>query len=297
MRITFIGLGRMGLPMAINLLHDHPGLLVSSSSGRAYPELSRRGANTSNDPARLACCDLLFLCLPDGASVDELLFGNDGLAAHLQPGCTVVDTSTTDYLHAQGIAERLAAQGIDFVDAPVSGMPSRAADGSLTAMCGGDQAAFERVRPYLQSMATHILHMGPAGSGQLAKLVNQLLFDINCAAIAEILPMAVKLGLDAEKICTVVNHGTGRSHASAHFLPQVLAGRFDSGYPLAHAYKDVLHGARLSAQHGIPLPVLAAATATYQTALLQGHGDSDKGAMVKVYESLLGVQVRSAAKY
>ena len=295
MRITFIGLGRMGSPMAINLLHDHPGLLVSSRSGSAYPELARRGASTSNDPVRLACCDLLFLCLPDGAAVHERLFGSDGLAVHLQPGCTVVDTSTTDYLHAQRIAERLATLGIGFVDAPVSGMPSRAADGSLTAMCGGDLAAFERVRPYLQSMATHILHMGPVGSGQLAKLVNQLLFDINCAAIAEILPMAVKLGLDAEKICHVVNHGTGRSHASLHFLPQILANRFDSGYPLENAYKDLLQGANLSAQNGIPLPVLAAATVTYQTALRLGHGSSDKGAMIKVYEALLDVQVRATA--
>ncbi|MFP3498613.1 NAD-binding protein, partial [Pseudomonas sp. SIMBA_059] len=107
-----------------------------------------------------------------------------------------------------------------------------------------------------------ILHMGPVGSGQLAKLINQLLYNINIAALAEILPMACKLGLDAQQVSRVVNTGTGRSHASEYFLPHILAGSFTSSYPLQDAYKDMRHGAQLSAEMGLPLPVLAAATAT-----------------------------------
>lgn len=294
MPIAFIGLGQMGRPMAINLLHDHPGLLVSSASGRTYPELTGLGAEATEDRRRLAGCDKVFLSLPNAAVIRELLFAADGLAQWMRPGSIVIDTSTVDYQQTLEIESELATRGIHFMDAPVSGMPSRAADGTLTIMCGGNAAVFADVQPYLQSMATTILHMGAAGSGQLTKLINQLLYDINCAALAEVLPMAVKLGLDAEKVSAVVNNGTGRSHASSYFLPHILAGRFDSAYPLAHAYKDLSSAARLSADLGIPLPLLSAATAIYQTALLQGHGSDDKGAMIKVYERLLGVEFRAA---
>lgn len=294
MRIAFIGLGQMGRPMAINLLHDHPDLLISSASGRAYAKLSRLGAQPTDDRRRLADCELIFLSLPNAHVIRELLFAEDGLAQWMQPGSTVVDTSTVDYRQTLEIASELAARGIRFMDAPVSGMPSRAADGTLTIMCGGSDAVFADVRPYLQSMATTIQHMGDAGNGQLTKLINQLLYDINCAALAEVMPMAVKLGLDAEKVSAVVNSGTGCSHASRYFLPHILAGQFDTAYPLEDAYKDLASAARLSADMGIPLPLLSAATAIYQTALLQGHGSNDKGAMIKVYERLLGVEFRAA---
>ena len=135
-------------------------------------------------------------------------------------------------------------------------------DGTLTAMCGGKPETLETVKPYFSCMANSILHMGEAGAGQLAKLINQLLFDINCAALAEILPMAVKLGMDAEKIGKIVNSGTGKSYASEFFIPRILKNNFTDGYPLKGAYKDLVSGATVGAQLGVPMPVLAAATAT-----------------------------------
>ena len=293
MKMAFIGLGQMGKPMAINLLRSHPGLLVNTASGRAYAELEALGARATNDRRALADCDLVFLSLPDDEVVDNLLFGADGIAQWMRPGSTIVDTSTISYSQTLSIETKLAALDIHFLDAPVSGMASRASEGTLTVMCGGREQTFSEVAPYLQTMASNILYMGAAGAGQLAKLINQLLFDINCAAVAEILPMAVKLGLNAEKVAAIVNSGTGRSYASEFFVPHILAGQFGNGYPLKHAYKDLISGAGLSAKMGIPLPVLSAATATYQTAVLQGHGDSDKGAMIKVYERLLGVEFRA----
>ncbi len=143
-------------------------------------------------------------------------------------------------------------------------------------------------------MASTILDMGGPGSGQLAKLVNQLLFDINAAALAEVLPLAVKLGLDPQKTGQIVNGGTGRSYASEFFVPRILAGNFSDGYPMAAAYKDLVSGAEICARHGIPMPVLAAATAVYQSALLAGHGDKDKGGMIRLLEEALGVQFRAS---
>jgi 3-hydroxyisobutyrate dehydrogenase-like beta-hydroxyacid dehydrogenase len=134
--------------------------------------------------------------------------------------------------------------------------------------------------------------MGVVGNGQLAKLINQLLFDINSAAIAEMLPIAAKMGLDCAKVGEIVNSGTGKSYASEFFIPQILDGKFDTGYPLDAAYKDLVSAAELGAKLRIPMPVLAASTASYQMALLKGYGALNKGGIIKVFEDLLGVEFR-----
>ncbi len=292
MNIAFVGLGQMGRPMAINLLKSGAALTVSSATGRRHAELEGKGAKATQDPAVVARAAIVFLCLPGTDAVRETLFGAQGIAPLMGKGQIVVDTSTSDYLETRVFAQRLGERGTGFIDAPVSGMEKRAIEGTLTAMCGGPAEVLETVRPYLSCMANSILHMGDAGSGQLAKLVNQLLFDINCAAIAEVLPMAVKLGIDPEKIGQIINSGTGRSYASEFFIPRILENNFGDGYPLQHAYKDIDAGARVGATHGIPMPVLAAASATYQMALRKGHGHLDKGAMILVFEELLGVRFR-----
>jgi len=184
------------------------------------------------------------------------------------------------------------ARGVAFLDAPISGLPARASSGELTIMCGGEKADFDRALPLFECMGTTIVHMGAVGAGQLTKLMNQLLYNISCAAIAEIMPMAAKLGLDPVQMTKVVNTGTGRSHASEYFLPKILEGDFSGGLAMGTAYKDMKSIALLSAEEQIPLPVLSAADATYQTALQKGYGNFGKGAMIKVYEELLGVEFR-----
>ena len=293
MDIAFVGLGQMGRPMAINLLKSGARVTVSSASGKRHAELKTKGARATTDPAEIARADIVFLSLPGTEEVRETLFGKRGIAPLMKRPQIVVDTSTIDYSATLEIAAALEQRGVGFIDAPVSGMEARAIEGTLTAMCGGKSETLEAVRPYLACVANSILHMGGAGSGQLAKLVNQLLFDINCAALAEVLPMAVKLGIDPEKIGRIVNSGTGKSYASDFFIPRILKNHFSDGYPLKHAYKDLVSGAKLGANMGVPMPVLAAATATYQMALLEGHGGLDKGAMIKVYEKLLGVEFRA----
>jgi 3-hydroxyisobutyrate dehydrogenase-like beta-hydroxyacid dehydrogenase len=293
MHIAFVGLGQMGRPMAINMLKSGAKLTVSSASGKRHAELEEKGAKATKNLADVARADIVFLCLPGTDAVRETLFGVQGIAPLMGEGQIVVDTSTMDYLETRDFAIKLAERGIGFIDAPVSGMEARAIEGTLTAMCGGKAETLEKVRPFLSCVANNILHMGDSGSGQLSKLINQLLFDINCAAIAEVLPMAAKLGIDPEKIGKIINSGTGRSYASEFFIPRILKNNFSDGYPLQHAYKDIDAGAKVSATHNIPMPVLAAASATYQMALLKGHGHLDKGAMIRVFEDLLGVQFRS----
>jgi len=293
MDIAFVGLGQMGYPMAINMLKSGARVTVSSASGKRHAEMEAKGARATTDPAEISRAGIVFLSLPGTDEVWEILFGKRGIAPLMKKGQIVVDTSTIDYSATLEMAAALEEKGIGFLDAPVSGMEARAIEGTLTAMCGGKAETLEAVRPYLACVSNSILHMGDAGCGQLSKLVNQLLFDINCAAIAEILPMAVKLGIDPTKIGKIVNSGTGKSYASEFFIPRILKNHFSDGYPLKHAYKDLVSGATLGASMSVPMPVLAAATATYQMALLKGHGKLDKGAMIKVYEELLGVDFRT----
>jgi 3-hydroxyisobutyrate dehydrogenase-like beta-hydroxyacid dehydrogenase len=293
MKLGFVGLGQMGRPIAHNLLKCGAELIVSNRSDRWFGEFRAKGAIATTDMAELAEADVLFLCLPNTEVVQSFLLGDSGIIGHLRRGQTIVDLSTIGYNTTVEIGRALEAKGAAFLDAPISGMEARAIEGTLTVMCGGQRAVFDRVKPYFDCVGEKILYMGPTGSGQLTKLINQLLFDINAAALGEILPMAAKMGLDPDLVGEVVNSGTGRSYASEFFIPRILSGHFGDGYPMGHAYKDLVSGAELGANLCIPMPVLAAATATYQAALLAGHGEKDKGGMVCVFEELLGVEYRS----
>ena len=292
MKIGFMGLGQMGKPMAINLLKCGEEVIVNDIQTASFPEFEKKGAKTTMNLQDLAQCDIIFLSLPDTKIVKTVLLGEKGLLSSLKKGQIVADLSTINYTTSTDIAKVFEEKGVEFMDAPVSGMEARAIDGTVTIMCGGKKEIFDVLMPYFKCMGNNILHMGGHGCGQLTKAINNILFDINIAAFAEILPMAVKLGLDPEQIGSVINSSSGKSYASEFFIPRILKRNFGDGYPLEHAYKDLVSGAELSAQLCVPLPVMHAATTTYQMALLKGLGSKDKGAMTCVFEDLLGVYFR-----
>jgi 3-hydroxyisobutyrate dehydrogenase-like beta-hydroxyacid dehydrogenase len=291
--IAFAGLGQMGRHMARNLLGPDVELTVCNTSSRGFEDFRAAGAKTTNKTADLAQSDIIFLCLPGDAVVRSVVLGDDGLLPCLGERHVVADCSTVSYALTREVAAALEEKGAAFLDAPVSGMEARAKEGTLSIMVGGDAAALARVEPFLRRMGTTIRHMGAVGNGQLTKLVNQLLYNSNIAALAEVLPLAVKMGLDPVQVGEIINSGTGRSHASEHFIPRMLEGRFSGGYPMRDAYKDFVNASRLAFAEHVPLPVVQAAAATYQTALLKGYGAEDKGAMIKVFEELLGVVYRT----
>lgn len=289
MTFGFIGLGQMGAPMALNLGKEND-VLAYDRRADVLPKGQR--TRQVEDIDELSACECVFLSLPSKAVLEAVLFGDDGLAQKLKEGTIIVDTSTVEYNATVDTAQRLKKMGLRFLDAPVSGMKKRAEDGTLTMMIGGDLDLARELEPAFRTMANKVLFMGEQGAGQLTKLINQLLFDINMAALAEILPVSAKLGLDPTQVAEVVNSGTGRSYASEFFLPNILRGVFDQGYPMKEAYKDLISGAELGGRNCLPMPVLGAATATYQRALVEGHGEKDKGAMILVFEDLLGARFR-----
>jgi 3-hydroxyisobutyrate dehydrogenase-like beta-hydroxyacid dehydrogenase len=292
-KIGFIGLGEMGKWMAINVAKAGFPLTIYDIRSEPVEELVRHGARPGGNPAEVAGqVDYVFLSLPNTQVVEAVIFGEKGLVAGLAPEAVVVDLSTIHYLATLKIEERLRNRGVTFVDAPVSGMESRAKAGTLTVMVGGDSGAVEKIHPVLEVIGNTIIYMGRSGNGQLTKLVNQLFLNISTAAMAEILPMAVKLGLDPEAVCKVVATGTGQTYAFDFFTPFILQNNFKPGYPLIAAYKDMVCAAEISSQEKIPLPLFNAAMQTYQLALAQGLGNENKGAMIKVWEKVLGVEVR-----
>jgi len=291
--IGFIGLGTMGKWMAINLIRAGFSLKFFARRKGVIEEVSHLGGKALSSPRALAQeVDWLIFCLPNTDTVEEILFGREGIAEVLKSGQVIIDCSTIHPLSTRKFAELLQSCGVSFLDAPISGMEARAKAGTLTIMVGGEKTAFEAVRPALEAMGKTIFYVGPSGNGQLMKMVNQLLFDIHCAAIAEILPLAVKMGLDPEQVVAVARTGTGQSFALDHFGPQILEGKFSDGYPMEEAYKDMVHAVEISGRHRLPLPVFFAALGTYQMALHQGLGRENKGAKIKVWEKVLGVEVR-----
>lgn len=291
--IGFIGLGTMGKWMAINIIKAGFPLNFYARRQEVITEMSSHGGKACASGQDLAkSVDWVIFCLPDTSTVGEILFGKEGMAEVLKPGQMVIDCGTIHPLKTREFAQKLKEKGIIFLDAPVSGMEARAKAGTLTIMVGGEEFAFQKVRPLLEAMGNIIIYAGPSGNGQMMKLINQIMFNIHCAAIAELLPLAVKMGLDPEQTITVTRTGTGQCFALENFGPLILKRDFGPGYPLADAYKDMVHVAEISSHNRIPLPVTAAATMTYQMALDQGLGKENKGAMIKVWEKVLGVEVK-----
>lgn len=292
-KIGFVGLGTMGKWMAFNLMKAGFPLKFFARRKEVVEEMTSQGGKALPSLKELAQeSTWVIFCLPDTEAVEAVLFGKDGIVDVLKPGQVVIDCGTIHPLSSRKIAASLQGRGIPFLDAPISGMEARAKAGTLTIMVGGEEAVFQQVRPALEAMGNKIIYAGISGNGQMMKLINQVMFDIHCAAIAELLPMAVKMGLDPEQTCTVARTGTGQCFALDNFAPLILEGNFGPGYPLADAYKDMVHVVEISSAHRIPLPITAAAMVTYQMALDQGLGKENKGAMIKVWEGVLGVQVR-----
>ena len=291
--IGFVGLGRMGYGMARNLLQAGVPLCVYDARREPMDALAEQGATLAADPAELAGpADLLFVCLPSETESEAVLFGERGVAQGSAASLAVVDTTTMNRGAALHLAARAERGGVRYCDCPISGLPVRADNGTLTMMFGGDPTVFADAKPCLDIMGEFVVHCGAVGAGQLMKAVNNVIYDVNIAAVCEVLPLAVKAGLDPETVATVVTTASARSFASEHFLPRILDGRFDGDFSLQGAYKDIVNIEEVAAHFDASLPVVSAMVATYRAALDMGLGELSKSAMVKVYEHRLDQEVR-----
>ena len=295
MKIGMIGLGAMGGGIAANLAKYVSPLFVFDPHAPAISRLEAAGSTACSSPAELAAkCDLVFLCVPFEPEVRAALFGKDGISHGAKSGLTVVDLTTLYRDDALEIAAQAKETGIAYWDCPVSGTPARADDATLTVMFGGTDEAFATAKPYLEHFGEFIVHCGPLGAGQAMKAINNIIYNVNIAALCEVLPLATASGLDPEKVASVVTSGSARSFASERFVARMLDGSFEGDYPMAGAYKDIVNVRQLASEKDAKLPVVDAMVAAYDAAIEAGFGHEPKSAMLKVYEKALGVQFRKA---
>lgn len=292
--VGFVGLGKMGGAMALNLLQkSEPRLYVYDANPVAMKRLIDHGAQACSNPAELASkCDLILLCLPFAPQVSEAVFGENGIASAARPGLTIIDTTTLDRTDAIAFGSSLETDGIDYWDCPVSGAPFRAENGTLTVMFGGTVEAFTRVKPYLDTFGQDVVHTGPLGCGQAMKAINNIVYNVNIAAISEALPLAMAVGLDPDVTAQVLTTASGRSFASEYFIPRMIERKFDFDFTLKDAYKDVVNVQKMGIETQASLPVINAMISSYQAAISAGYGDEPKSAMLKVSEKVLGVEFK-----
>lgn len=291
-RVGFIGLGKMGAPMARRCLAAGLPLTVYNRSRPAVDALAAEGATPADDPAAVAAAaDVVVTSLPDVPAVEAVYLGERGLVGAARSGQVFVDTSTVGPDTSRRLAEALAARGAAFLDAPVSGGVAGAMAGTLTIMVGGDAAAFERAGAVLAAMGQRIHHVGPTGVGATVKLANQLLVAINLAGVAEALVLATKAGADPAVVLEVVGTSFGGSRMLDRAVPLFLGRSFAGGTPVDLIRKDLGLIADLANELGVPLAEGATARRVFDAASSAGLGPQDMAAVVLPLEERTGTRV------
>ena len=292
-KVGFVGLGAMGEPMARSL--RRAGFAVTGCVHRrreAIERLAAAGVTEAPDPAALCdVSDILILCVPDAPQVEEVLFGERGIAAGAKAGQVVVDMSTISPVASRAFAERLQSIGVRFVDAPVSGGPVRAAEGALTIMVGAAADDFTAVEPVLKAMGTPH-HLGGVGMGETVKLVNQIIIANTMIANVEALVFAQRAGADLDAVCKVLATATASNYVLERWLPKTwLAGSFEGGFALDLLRKDVAAALQAARETSYPMPATALAYQLYTARSAQGDGALDYSAIAKSYERNVGDEV------
>ncbi len=289
-RVGFVGLGTMGLAMAANLARaGFPLTVFNRTPGRAGP-LVDLGAVEARSPGQVgAASGVVVTCVPDSPQVDEVLFGPEGLAAGLAEGSLVIDCSTISPTRTREFGARLASQGVAMVDAPVSGGPEGAKAGTLTIMVGGEAAAVERARPVLGAMGRTVTHLGPLGSGQVAKAVNQVILCGTYLGVAEGMVLAMKAGLDPEAVVGALSGGAAGSWVLQNRSKPMIEDRYPLGFRIALHRKDLAIALELSRNVGAVLPVAALAATLEDGLIATGHGDDDNSALARAVRQLSGM--------
>jgi 3-hydroxyisobutyrate dehydrogenase-like beta-hydroxyacid dehydrogenase len=293
MKIGFIGLGAMGLPMASRLLARNHEVTVLDLDPVLTAKLAIQGAAVGRSPSDVADrAEIVFACLPSLAAVREVALGADGIVTG-KAVKTYISLSTTGSPLAKEIAARLAERGIQTLDAPITGGAPKARDGSLTVMVSGPHAAFEAVEPLLGAFAQHSVYLGAApGGAQTMKLINNIMSATNLAIAAESMVMGAKAGLDPEQMLAVLNNGSGQNSATLTKIPDhVLTRNFDYGGALYIIQKDLEAWRQEAEALGVPSWIGSAVRQLYLHALAQGSPQDDMTTVVRLIEGFAGVEL------
>jgi 2-hydroxy-3-oxopropionate reductase len=255
-------------------------------------ELASLGATAASSPADVAAqCSVIITMLPNSPQVREVCLGTNGIASAASSGTVVIDMSSIDPVETKSIGAELATKGIELMDAPVSGGEPKAIDGTISVMVGGSKENFDRFRDLLLTMAASVVYVGPLGSGNVAKLANQVIVAVNIAAVSEALTLAVKNGADPELVYQAIRGGLAGSTVLDAKAPMMLAHNFKPGFRIELHIKDLTNA--LNAGHAVnsPLPLTAQVMEMMQVLKADGCEKDDHSALAKYYEKLSGTSL------
>ena len=294
MKFGVIGLGRMGTPMALNLIKAGFEVYAFDVVEAAVQGVVEQGAIACASSGELASqVEALMFSLPNSKIVETVVLGKDGVLENCKPGTVIIDMSSVAPNSTKAVAAKCAEKGVRYCDAPVSGGVSGAEAGTLTIMVGADNETYEIVKPVFEVLGKNVYHIGEVGGGDAMKMVNNLLLGCNMAALAEALTLGVKSGLSLETMKEVISVSSGNSYALGAKLEKfIMADNFDGGFAVDLQYKDLGLALEASRDEQVPLPITAAAVQIYEAARAKGQGREDMSSIVKVWEDITGAKIR-----
>jgi 3-hydroxyisobutyrate dehydrogenase len=292
-RVGFVGLGIMGSRMAANLRRAGAELTVfNRTREKAEAFASEHGGTVADTPADVgAASDVVITMVVNGAQVETVLFGEDGVAARAGEGTLCVDMSTIAPADTRRIGAALGERGIGSVDAPVTGSSPKAEDGTLTIMAGGTEADFARARPLFDVMGELVVHVGELGQGQTVKLINNAVAATNASTLAQALVVGKATGVDLEALIKVMGGGSGDSAMLALKAEPMRTHDYATLFKLEHMLKDVRLCLEEGQAAGVPFPAAAHTREVLTAAIGRDLGDADFAAIVEVVEAMAGFRL------
>ena len=282
-KTAFIGLGTMGFPMAGHLVKaGHSVCVYNRTAAKAAQWQQTHGGSTAATPAAAARdADFIFLCVGNDDDLRQVCAGPDGVFSTARAGSIIIDHTTTSATVAREMAELAASKGCHFLDAPVSGGQAGAQNGVLTVMVGGDETAFERAKPVISAFAASVKLMGPAGYGQLTKMVNQICITGLVQSLSEGIHFAKQAGLDVEKVIDVISKGAATSWQMQNRWKTMRDGQFDFGFAVDWMRKDLRIALEESKKNGAMLPVTEIVNGYYGEIQKMGGGRWDTSSLIR----------------
>ena len=283
--VGFIGLGLMGKPMARNLQKAGAEMVIYNRTQAVAAEMAKEGMSSATSPLEVVDrADIVILMLADTPAVDAVLLGEFGVIEGVNENTLVIDMGTTLATEAKRFAEMVAARGGQMVDAPVSGGEIGAVDGKLTIMAGGDDGAIKRAQPLFDVMGAKTTHVGPAGSGQVAKAANQVIVGLSIGAVSEALALAKHMGVDPARVREALQGGFADSRILEVHGQRMIDGTFKPGGRCTTQRKDMDQALTLAAGIGLKLPATALSRDLYDEAIEKGLGDLDHSGLFKLID-------------
>jgi 3-hydroxyisobutyrate dehydrogenase len=283
MRVAVIGLGTMGAPMARHLLAAGHEVTVHNRTRAREEPFEALGAKRADSPgAAAAGAEAVLTCVSDTPDLEDVVMGPQGVASGLAAGGVVVDCSTVSPSATADMAARLHERGIGLVDAPVSGGSEGAERGTLTIFCGGADADFETARPVLEAFSSRITHLGPSGSGQVAKAVNQVMIAGTYASVGEGIALAEAAGLRLPELVEALSAGAAASWVLQNRAANMISDSYPLGFKVALHRKDLGIALDEAGRAGVPMEVAKLVAAQEQTLMADGHGDEDVSALARL---------------